>query len=85
MTKKLARVSNNNITELKYLVKNYLTECPIRLSSKSFKDELMVFFQEKGIKNIYDIKVSKTMVTFYFDIDGLIGTSIWITKEVFND
>lgn len=83
MSKRLTRVSNDNITQLKYLIRGYLTDCPVKLSSENFKDELIKFFWERGIDSVYDVKVSKTTVTIYFDIDGLVGTSIWVTKEIF--
>lgn len=81
--KRLARVSNDYITQLKYMIKDYLTTCPIKLSSEKFREELFKFLYDKGIKNVYDIKVSKTSVIFYFDIDELVYTSIWVPKELF--
>ena len=80
---KFARVSNKNYPELKNSIKDKLTECDVKLSSKKFKKDLIQFFQDRGIEEVYDIKINKTTITIYFAIDELIGTSCLVGKEAF--
>jgi len=76
-------VSKYEKIELKCKARNYLTDCDIKLSSKTFEEDLINFFLKKGINNISLISIRSKMISIIFDMGEGETMAFYITKEIF--